>query len=450
MASLARSRTKLYAEADDQKKLQEFKVSQLSSLHNQFSISSREELKVIMLSVWKLLLLVAVLVSSTVNAYDDYGGEDSLASPGSTTDRIKSFTTTEELQKILNEEEGNQDPLIVGYFDPSTNSEDQEIFKELAKDDGYDYRFAMTTEKSMLEELKFDGCAVVVYKPPKFLSKNEKPKARFPSKKLKKDALKKFYQSKSLPLVALKGYSAYSRYKDIKVPVVTVFADADLKKNPKGYQYLANRVGKVATEYVGKAVFVIANKEDQRYTFDDYGLPKLEGKKEIGVGLKHGDLYYKMDQTTFSVENLKNFMTAYFAGTLIPKEKKEYKPPSEDEEDDVNSNVVTLTNDNFPSIVTDSNNDAMVEFYAPWCGHCKSLKPVYKEVADEFRDDPAITIGAMDATANTPPSSFEVQGYPTLYFVPGDKSKKPVVYDGDRSKEAIVDYIKKHRTTQAP
>ena len=130
--------------------------------------------------------LVAVL-GAFVAAYDEpdygggggdgggYGGGGGGGGGGS---RIKSFESKEELEKILAEEDTS--PLVVGYFDESTNSADKDIFEELSNADGYDYRFAMTTTKSALEELKFDGCAVVVYKPPKFLNaKLEKPKARY-------------------------------------------------------------------------------------------------------------------------------------------------------------------------------------------------------------------------------------------------------------------------------
>ena len=53
----------------------------------------------------------------------------------------------------------------------------------------------------------------------------------------------------------------------------------------------------------------------------------------------------------------------------------------------------------------------------------------------------------MDATAHTPPSSFQVDGYPTLYFIPAS-TKKPVLYEGPREARGIVDYLKKHRTTK--
>ena len=71
-----------------------------------------------------------------------------------------------------------------------------------------------------------------------------------------------------------------------------VFAELDLKKNWKGYQYLANRVSKVAKDYAGKAVFALANKADEKWTFSDYGLPDLEGKRDTGMAIKAGDWHY--------------------------------------------------------------------------------------------------------------------------------------------------------------
>jgi hypothetical protein len=73
---------------------------------------------------------------------------------------------------------------------------------------------------------------------------------------------------------------------------VYVFAELDLKKNWKGYQYLANRVSKVAKDYAGKAVFALANKADEKWTFSDYGLPDLEGKRDTGMAIKAGDWHY--------------------------------------------------------------------------------------------------------------------------------------------------------------
>lgn len=51
------------------------------------------------------------------------------------------------------------------------------------------------------------------------------------------------------------------------------------------------------------------------------------------------------------------------------------------------SAVLHLGADDFDSVIMDPRNMALVEFYAPWCGHCKALKPVFEEVAKTFEGD---------------------------------------------------------------
>jgi protein disulfide-isomerase A6 len=51
---------------------------------------------------------------------------------------------------------------------------------------------------------------------------------------------------------------------------------------------------------------------------------------------------------------------------------------------DDSDSVVTLTAKNFNSMVADSNLVSVVEFFAPWCGHCKALAPIFKKVAEKL------------------------------------------------------------------
>ena len=55
---------------------------------------------------------------------------------------------------------------------------------------------------------------------------------------------------------------------------------------------------------------------------------------------------------------------------------------------------------NWQEHVLDSTKDVFVEYYAPWCGHCKRLAPIWDELAAAYADVPNLTIAKMDATAN--------------------------------------------------
>lgn len=47
--------------------------------------------------------------------------------------------------------------------------------------------------------------------------------------------------------------------------------------------------------------------------------------------------------------------------------------------------VVELTDSNFDSLVLNSEDMWLVEFFAPWCGHCKNLAPQWADAATELK-----------------------------------------------------------------
>ncbi|PNS18928.1 Protein disulfide-isomerase tigA [Sphaceloma murrayae] len=106
------------------------------------------------------------------------------------------------------------------------------------------------------------------------------------------------------------------------------------------------------------------------------------------------------------------------------------------------SAVVDLIPKNFDSIVLESGKPALVEFFAPWCGHCKNLAPVYDELAGAFEHvKDKVTIAKVDADAHRDLGQrFGVQGFPTLKWFDG-KSKEPMDYNSGRDLESLRAFI---------
>ncbi|XP_028412228.1 protein disulfide-isomerase A4-like [Dendronephthya gigantea] len=108
--------------------------------------------------------------------------------------------------------------------------------------------------------------------------------------------------------------------------------------------------------------------------------------------------------------------------------------------------VVTLTKDNFDDFIKDTAT-VLVEFYAPWCGHCKNLAPIYEKAAKVLKgNDPPVFLGAVDATVETDLASrFDISGYPTLKFF---KKGVAIDYDGPRDEDGIVEYMKERADSE--
>ncbi|GET93807.1 protein disulfide isomerase [Leishmania tarentolae] len=99
--------------------------------------------------------------------------------------------------------------------------------------------------------------------------------------------------------------------------------------------------------------------------------------------------------------------------------------------------VQVATKDNFDKVV--SGDLTLVKFYAPWCGHCKTLAPEFEKAADALAG--VATLAEVDCTKEEDLSSkYEIKGFPTLYiFRNGEKVKD---YDGPRTAAGIVSYMK--------
>jgi len=140
----------------------------------------------------------------------------------------------------------------------------------------------------------------------------------------------------------------------------------------------------------------------------------------------------------FNAATVKNFVEKSLEGTYGGFKKSEPIPEKND------GPVKIVVGKNFHDIVFDNSKDVLLEFYAPWCGHCQKLAPIFEELGKSFEDSTTVVIAKIDATANTYPDSIAVKGFPTIMLFSANNKESPVSYEGDRTLEDLKSFINKH------
>lgn len=109
------------------------------------------------------------------------------------------------------------------------------------------------------------------------------------------------------------------------------------------------------------------------------------------------------------------------------------------------SAVLNVDSKSYDRLIAQSNYTSIVEFYAPWCGHCQNLKPAYEKAAKSL--DGLAKVAAVNCDDDSNKGlcgQFGIQGFPTLKIVrPGKKAGKPAVedYQGARTASGIVEAV---------
>lgn len=102
--------------------------------------------------------------------------------------------------------------------------------------------------------------------------------------------------------------------------------------------------------------------------------------------------------------------------------------------------VLSLTPSNFESVVAQG--PTFIKFFAPWCGHCKKLAPLWVQLASHMKG--RLTIAEIDCEAHGSLCKAQgVQGYPTLAFFNGGSGSHKTEYNGGRKLEQLKNFAEK-------
>lgn len=345
--------------------------------------------------------------------------------------------TDADLKKFIED----QDASVVGFFADDKSTAQSEFLKSASalRDN---YRFAHTNSEDLLQSNGIDGEGVVLFRPPRLNNKFEDNSVKFSEEKFTNNKIKRFIQDNIFGICPhmTNDNKDQLRGKDLLV----AYYDVDYDKNPKGSNYWRNRVMKVAKSFLdqGKKLnFAVAGRGTFSHEMSEFGMESSSGEvPQVAIRTAKGDKYVMTEEFSRDGKALERFLESYFSGSLKRYLKSEPIPESND------GPVKVVVAENFDDIVNDDSKDVLIEFYAPWCGHCKNLEPKFKELGEKLTDDPNIVIAKMDATANDVPSPYEVSGFPTLYFARAGQKTSPKKYEGGREVSDFISYLKREAT----
>ncbi|PAV82219.1 hypothetical protein WR25_21804 [Diploscapter pachys] len=350
----------------------------------------------------------------------------------------KKMSNLAEIEKFMSKD----DVTIMGFFasEDSTTfeaySDSAEMLREEFKTMGY------TLDKAAFKKYDAKPNDIIIFYPALFHSKFE-PKSRTYNKVgATAEDLLAFFREHSAPLVGkMTRANAATRYS--KFPLVVVYYNADFSiQYREGSEYWRQKVLNIAQKYQkDKYRFAVADEEEFAKELEEVGLGDS--------GLEHNVIVFGFDGKKYPMypnefdeeldENLEAFMKKISSGKAKPHVKSAPLPK------DDKSPLKTVVASNFEKIVNDKNKDVLIEFYAPWCGHCKAFEPKYKDLANELKKtEPNLVLSKMDATANDVPSPYNVEGFPTIYFAPADKKDAPVKYSGNRDLDHLKNFMREH------
>ena len=333
------------------------------------------------------------------------------------------LNTPEEV-KTLNE--GN-DVNIIAYFNDENHVALKSIMSIAEDLDGYGYKFGITDKKEVLAEYDIEEEGIYIFK-----DFDDKPD-KYKKKSFETPDLKFFIHDHALPLCIEFNTRLPPRIFASMNPSLYLIVSSKSDE----YKSQEKLACKLAEDYKRKVNIILLDVEyESNMGFSDFFLG-FKKENAPGMRLVHGMTdKYDPESGSFTEEKVNKYIADRIGGQGVGWTTSEKIP-----EDWNKHPVKVLVAKNFHETVKNTKN-VFIEFYAPWCGHCKSLAPIWEEVGEMLKDRDDILIAKMDATVNQI-DSIRVSGYPSLLLFQGTHQNN-IPFKGERTLERILDFLEEH------
>lgn len=322
------------------------------------------------------------------------------------------------------EEFKTADQVVVVAFFEAGDKTSNTTFSEVAESMRDDHLFGASNDAKLAEAEGVKFPSVVLYK------SFDEGKDIF-EEKFEKEAITKFTKTSAMPLVGEVGPETYAGYMAAGIPLAYIFAET-----PEERAELAAELKPLAQKH--KGVLSFATIDAKAFGAHAGNLNLEDGKWPafaIQETVKNQKFPFDQDKK-LTHDDVGAFVQNFVDGKVNPSVKSEPVPEKQE------GPVQVVVANNYKEIVLDNENDVLLEYYAPWCGHCKALAPKYEELAAMYPASAQVTIAKVDATANDVPD--EIQGFPTIKLFPAGGKEEPITYSGSRTIEDLAEFIKEN------
>ncbi|XP_029433097.1 protein disulfide-isomerase A2 [Rhinatrema bivittatum] len=326
-------------------------------------------------------------------------------------------------EKLIN----SQELVAIGFFKDLTDP-DVKIFHKIARNT-VDITFGITDQVALFQKYGVTKDTIVLFK------KFDEKRVDFPVDEdlgLDNVELSQFLILNSLELVTEYNQQNGDRIFAAKVANhILLF----INKTVEAHLSLLHNFREAASSFKGKILFVFIDVNGESANVMDYF-----GLSSKDVPTIHFINVETSQRFLFSAGEITTNTVTTFCQDVLNKKIKHIMMSEELPEDWDKHPVKVLVGKNFEEIALDETKNVFVQFYAPWCTHCKELEPIWEQLGEKYKDHENIIIAKIDATANEI-DGLRVRGFPNLKYFPAGADRKMVDYTRNRTLELFSQFL---------